>query len=349
MLWRKNNRPLSVASVSVRKIASKLCLFCLVVLALPAGAQETRFFRLGTGPVDGAYFPIGGLIANAISKPPGARECEKGGSCGVPGLVAVAQSTSGSVANVEAIFKKRLDAAIVQADIAYWAYNGSGAFAGKGAYTNLRGVAVLYPDTVHVAIRKGAKIKAIADLKGKRVALGEQGSGTLVTARTILRAHNLKDGDLKAHYLKPGASADKLAAGELDALFVVDGAPSAIVDDLAGRGLIELLGFPATEAEKLRKASPFFIKGELAPKTYAGLDTALPVVQVGVVLLVGSEVPEALVYGITKALWHESTLKLLAGGHPNGRLIKPEKAIEGLAIQLHAGAASYYFDAGLIK
>lgn len=349
MLWKQNNRPPPVVSEPLRKAVPKLFLFCLLVLAIPAWAQDTRFFRLGTGPVDGAYFPIGGLIANAISKPPGSRDCEKGGSCGVPGLVAVAQSTSGSVANVEALYKKRLDAAIVQADIAYWAYNGTGAFAGKGAYTNLRGIAVLYPDTVHVAVRKGVKVRNVADLKGKRVALGEPGSGTLVTARTILRAHNLKDSDLKAHYLKPGASADQMAAGELDAMFVVDGAPSAIIADLATRTAVELLAFPAAEAERLRKASPFFIKGELDARTYAGQDAALPVMQVGVVLLAGSEVPEALVYGITKALWHESTLKLLAGGHPNGKLIKPEKAIEGLAIQLHAGAASYYFDAGLIK
>ncbi|MFA6021986.1 MAG: TAXI family TRAP transporter solute-binding subunit, partial [Rhodospirillales bacterium] len=91
-----------------------------------AGAQELRFFQLGTGPTGETRFPVGGLIANAISNPPGSRECEKGGSCGVPGLVAVAKSTNGSIANVEAIGQKRLDAALVHADIAYWAYHGTG-------------------------------------------------------------------------------------------------------------------------------------------------------------------------------------------------------------------------------
>lgn len=89
-------------------------------------AQDLRFFRIGTGTTGGTYFPIGGLIANAVSNPPGARPCERGGSCGVPGLIAVAQSTSGSVENLEKLSAKAFESALSQADVAYWAYRGAG-------------------------------------------------------------------------------------------------------------------------------------------------------------------------------------------------------------------------------
>ena len=110
-----------------------------------APAQEMRFFRIGTGGVAGTYYPIGGLIADIISSPPGARPCDKGGSCGVPGLVAIAQSSNGSVANVDAIKSGELESGFVQSDIAYWAYTGTGIYEGQGKVENLRAIANLYP------------------------------------------------------------------------------------------------------------------------------------------------------------------------------------------------------------
>jgi TRAP transporter TAXI family solute receptor len=96
-----------------------------------AAAQEMRFFRIGTGGVAGTYYPIGGLIADIISHPPGARPCDKGGSCGVPGLVGIAQSSNGSVANVDAINSRTLESGFAQSDVAYWAYSGTGIYEGK--------------------------------------------------------------------------------------------------------------------------------------------------------------------------------------------------------------------------
>ena len=144
----------------------------------PGFAQEMTFFRIGTGSTGGTYFPIGGLIANAISNPPGARPCDRGGSCGPMGLIAVAQSTDGSIANVEAIRAGRLESGLAQADIAYWAYKGLRVFKGKGKQVEkLRAIANLYPEAVHVVVRRDAKIAKIADLRGKRVSLGPRDSG----------------------------------------------------------------------------------------------------------------------------------------------------------------------------
>ena len=97
-------------------------------------AQDMRFFRIGTGGVTGTYYPIGGLIADIISNPPGSRPCDKGGSCGVPGLVAIAQSSNGSVANVEAIQSGVLESGFAQSDIAHWAYTGTGIYKARARW-----------------------------------------------------------------------------------------------------------------------------------------------------------------------------------------------------------------------
>ncbi len=190
-----------------------IALFALTVLGAtsPVPAQEMHFFRIGTGGVAGTYYPIGGLIADIISSPPGARPCDKGGSCGVPGLVAIAQSSNGSVANVDAIRSGELESGFVQSDIAYWAYTGTGIFEGQGNVKNLRAITSLYSESVHIVARKGAGIRTVRDLKGKRVSLDEPGSGTLVDARIILEAFGLSEADLQAEYIKssPGAEHDR--------------------------------------------------------------------------------------------------------------------------------------------
>ncbi|MEM7045469.1 MAG: TAXI family TRAP transporter solute-binding subunit, partial [Pseudomonadota bacterium] len=159
-------------------------------------AEDLRFFRIGTGGVAGTYYPIGGLIAGIISNPPGSRPCEKGGSCGVPGLIATAQSSGGSVENVEAVAAGTLDSGFAQSDIAYWAYSGTGRFEGRAKVENLRAITSLYPESIHLVVRRGAGIESIQDLKGKRVSLDEEGSGTLVDARIILDAFGIDEDEL---------------------------------------------------------------------------------------------------------------------------------------------------------
>ena len=118
-------------------------LLVLCAVGAPLLAQDVRFFRIGTGATSGTYFSIGGLIANVISNPPGSRACDRGGSCGVPGLIAVAQSTQGSVENVKAIIDGQLESALAQADVAYWAYHGTGMFREQGPSRGLRAIAHL--------------------------------------------------------------------------------------------------------------------------------------------------------------------------------------------------------------
>lgn len=312
-----------------------------------AQAEDLRFFQLGTGPTGEIRFPIGGLIANALSNPPGSRECDRGGSCGVPGLVAVAKSTGGSVANVEAIRNRRLDAALVHADIAYWAQHGIGPYKTKPV-PNLRGIAMLYPESLHLVARKDAGIRSVKDLKGKRVSLGEVDSATATHGQIILAAYGLNDRQLKLVPLKPAAAAEALAANKLDAFLVVDGQPLPAVAELARTLPITLVPMDGGEAERIRAQYPFFTAGTIAAGTYEGIPDPVTTLDVGVALMAPAEVDEDLIYGVTRALWHPSTQTLLLRGNPRGKLIRLDAAaLSRMGIPLHGGASRFYADAGM--
>jgi TRAP transporter TAXI family solute receptor len=316
--------------------------------ASSALAQDITFFRIVTGGTAGTYFPIGGLIANAISNPPGSRTCADGGSCGVPGLVATAVASNGSVANVSAIAAGSAQSGFTQSDVAYWAFNGSGIYEGRPKVDVLRAIANLYPETFHLVARKGAGIKTIKDLAGKRVSLDEPGSGTLVDARLILAAYGLTERDLKAEYLKSQQAADKLKDNALDAFFSVSGWPLAAIAELAATTGIDLVPIDGPEAESLVKAYGFFAMDEIPEGAYKGVN-GVRTVSVNAIWATSSKQPDPLIYGITAALWNPSTRKLLDSGHAKGRTIKLETATQGLGIPLHAGAEKFYKEKGLIK
>ena len=318
-----------------------------VLIAASALAQGSQFFRIGTGSTGGTYFPIGAILASAISNPPGSRECERGGSCGVPGLIAVAQSTTGSVENVRAIGDGSLESALSQADVAFWAYHGRHTFAQSGPIKNLRAIANLYPEVIHIVVRRDAGILTVRDLKGKRVSLDREGSGTLVDAMLILEAYGLKSEDLTIEHLEPGPAADRLREGTLDAFFFVAGVPAAAITDLAATVPIGLVPINGPESERLRQTYPFFSANYSPAGSYPGVYST-PTVSVGAQWLVSASVPEETVYGVTRALWHSSTEKLLDAGHAQGKHIRKETALDGIGIPLHPGAIRYYREAGLL-
>jgi TRAP transporter TAXI family solute receptor len=315
---------------------------------LPAGAQDITFFRIGTGGTAGTYFPIGGLIANAISNPPGSRACADGGSCGVQGLVASAVASNGSVANVNAIATGSMQSAFIQSDVAYWGFTGTGIYEGRPKVDSLRAIANLYPESFQLVARKGAGIKTIMDLKGKRVSLDEPGSGTLVDARLIFAAYGLTEKDVKAEYLKPQQAADKLKEGALDAFFNVSGWPQGAISELAATTGIDLVPIDGPEAEKLVKQYGFFGTDEIPDSAYKNV-AGVKTVSVNAIWVTSSKLPDALIYAITAALWNPSTRKLLDSGHAKGKAIRLDTALDGLGIPLHPGAEKFYKEKGLIK
>lgn len=312
-----------------------------------AQGDDIRFFQIGTATTGGTYFLIGGLLANAVSNPPGARPCDRGGSCGVPGLIVVAQSTSGAVENVNLLRQRRLESALIQADIAHAAVSGTGPF-DKTPYPGLRAIANLYTETIHLVVRADSGLKSPADLKGKRVALGEQGSGTLVTAKAILATYGLSEKRISPFYLSPAAAGDRLAAGELDAFIIVGGFPLPAVAELARRVPIALLPFDDKQASALKKRLPFFTDSLIDVGTYDDVPATMSL-GVGAQWLVRADMKPKLIHDITAALWNDQTRLLLDAGHPRGKSIRRETALDGLAVPLHPGAEDYYRSAGMLK
>lgn len=315
-----------------------------------AAAQEMKFFRIGTGGTAGTYFPIGGLLANAISNPPGSRACEDGGSCGAPGLVATALASNGSVANVNGIAGGSLESGFSQSDVAYWAYTGTGVFADKGKVEKLRAIANLYPESIHLVASAKSGIDSVDDLKGKRVSLDEPGSGTLVDARIILEAYGLTEKDVEAEFLKPNQAADLMRDGNMDAFFFVGGFPAGAIAELASTGGgVTLVPIDGDTAKAVTEKYKFFAADTIPAGTYKGIDKDVATLSVGAQWVTGADQPEELIYEITKALWNDNTRKLLDSGHAKGKAIKKETALDGVGIPLHPGAERFYREAGLLK
>lgn len=320
-----------------------------VMAATTASAQDLRFFRIGTGGTAGTYYPIGGLLANAISNPPGSRPCDQGGSCGVPGLVASAVSSNGSVANVNAIAGGTLESGFAQSDVANWAHSGTGIWEGKPAVDSLRAIANLYPESIHLVARADAGIASVADLKGKKVSLDEPGSGTLVDARIILEGYGLTEADVQAEFLKPNQAADRMRDGQMDAFFFVGGFPAGAIAELASGVKITLVPIEGDAAAAIRTKYPFFAQDLIPAGTYDGVAADTTTLAVGAQWITSAAQPDDLIYEITKALWNENTRKLLDSGHSKGKSIRPETALAGVGIPLHPGAEKFYREAGLLK
>jgi hypothetical protein len=303
--------------------------------AIAAPVQAQQFFRIGTGGTAGTYYPVGGMIANAVSQP--------------GKIVATAQATNGSVANVNGVAGGALESGFSQSDVATWAYTGTGVYEGKPKVTDLRMIANLYPESIHLVVKKGSGIKSVSDLKGKRVALDEPGSGTLVNARIVLAAYSVKESDIKPEYIKPNQAGDKLKDGALDAFFFVGGAPAGAIAELASSGTgIELVPLSGPQADALRRTNPYLAVDTIAAGTYKDVP-AVQTMAMGAQWVTSAKADTETVYQITKALFGKAAQDTLAAGHAKGKFITKENAVKGVGIPFHPGAEKFYKEAGLLK
>lgn len=316
-----------------------------IALGSAAEAQEMKFFRIGTGGAGGTYYPIGGLIANAVSNPPGSRPCDKGGSCGVPGLVAIAVSTNASVANVNAIDAGQLDAGLAGAQSVTQGYNGEGKFEGSPK-KNIRMIANLYPEDMHLVTPKGMTLSGLNDLNGKSVGVAAAGSGTQVSVRMILKKWGISADE---HELGLGQSTQRLADGQLDAFFYAGGTPFAALIQLGSTKGFELYKFSEQDQKTINEIIPYYIPSLIPAGTYESITYDVPTVAVSGQLITGKDQPDDLIYDITKALWNNNTRKLLDKGHAKGKQIVLETALKGVLIPIHPGAEKFYKEVGLIK
>jgi len=329
--------------------ASLLLAAALLVTAVAAAATapEARFFRIGTAATGGSFFEIGGIVAGAISGPTGGPPCGHGGNCGVPGLVAVAQATPGSIENLRMINSGQIESGFAQADLAGWAYHGSKIFAEAGPQRRLRTIASLFPEAAHLVVRADSPIHKIADLKGKRISLGESGSGTAADAAVFLATAGFKEKDVTRKFLRPGPAAEELKSGEIDAFFLVGGYPIPAIRDVAATTPVRLVSFDEHLLDRVKKDFPFYHRAVIPAGTYPSIDTETVTLGFFALWLVNADTDSDLVYAITQSLWNQGTRRLLDGLDPLGKKITLDQALNGVSVPLHDGAARFYQERGL--
>ncbi|MDR6224562.1 TAXI family TRAP transporter solute-binding subunit [Desmospora profundinema] len=299
------------------------------------GAGEVRI-TIGTGGNSGTYYPLGTALAQKIfSKVDGVSQAR-----GV--------TTGASVANIQEMAQGKYQMAFVQNDIAYFAVEGEtlGDFEGKPV-ENIAGMATLYPEDIQVVTRKDSKLESLEDLKGKKVAVGDQGSGAEVNAKQVLEAAGITYDDIEVNYLGFGDAAQGLQNGTLDAAFITAGAPTSAIQELGATQEVRILSIPDEVIQALTSEYSYFTEQTISADTYAdqGQEEDIKTVSVMAMLIVDQELSEDLVYNLTKAMFEEK--EALDAAHARGADITLESALEGMSIELHPGAKKYYDEQGI--
>lgn len=314
----------------------------------PAADTNTppiQLMRLGSGAVGGNYFVLGELVGGIISHPSGSLACGEGGTCGVPNLQSLNITTSGSLANLSQLEKGSIQSGFIQSDIAYWAYTGTGLFANKDKQAGLRAIASLYPEAMHIVVRKAANIQSISDLADKRVSVGARKSGTLNGARLVLEAYKLSEDDMQTEYLNNQQSIEKLTAGELDAMFFLVGVPAPGLDVLFDNSEdFALLSIGQTEQQSIFKKGHYYSPYTIADTAYANT-AATRTISVYALWLTNEAMDSEQVYQMTKALWGDIAKQLLHSSEV-GKQISVDNSLNGIGIPLHDGAKKYYNEIG---
>ncbi len=294
-------------------------------------AEMPKQLIIATGGTSGTYYPLGGGIAQIITD--------------ATGVSASAQSTGASVENMRLLSDSQVDLAFTQTDIADYAKNGTEMFGGKKV-ENLQGLATLYYETIQIVLPANSTINSVAELKGKAVSVGAPGSGTELNAKQILEAYGLTFADLKAEHLSFGDSTQKIQDGSLDAAFVTAGAPTSAVTELSATKGVKLLSLDSDKIAELTKKYKFYAEQTIPANTYTNVGET-KTVAVKAMLTVRKDLPEDLVYNITKALF-ANTEKLVTI-NAKAKQISIDTALEGMSLDIHPGAVKFYKEKGIIK
>lgn len=326
----------------------KLAVCASMVLGLcasiaPVWAGELLAFRIGTGGPGGTYYPVGQALARAITTDP---DCHDDG-CGIGGMHAVAQFSTGSVANIRDLADGHLEAGLAQADVVHMAFHGEGPFLDDGPFRELRLIGGLFRESIHLVARADAGVHSVIDLPGRRVSLDHPGSGSLHSARRVLGAFDLDEGTIRIHHLPAVEAARQLSRNELDAFFATAGYPMPVISSLAAATAVVLVPLDGPAARGLVEREPFFSIAAIPDGAYPGT-AATPTLAVSAQLVVSSTLDEAQAYALTRSLWSESARDLLMAAHPRGAEIVLEHALTGASIPLHPGAERYYREVGLV-
>lgn len=305
----------------------------LALVSHPAYAEQKTRLSIVTGGTGGVYYPLGGALANVLSKH-------------LPNTVATAEVTSASIDNLKLIGAGKADIAFTLADSAWEGYNGTGKFQGK---MPVRAIAVIYGNKTQVVTVDGRKIAKMRDLKGKRISTGAPGSGTELIALRLLEAYGIDpEKDVKREKLSVAESVGALKDNKIDAFIWSGGLPTAAVTDLAATPghKIVLLDHADAIPSLVGKYGPLYVKDTIPAKTYPGQDKDVSIAGVWNILAVNAKMDDKLAYDITRTIF-EKKAELVAVHKEAQNIVLETQLRGGSPIPFHPGALRYFSEKGV--
>ncbi len=309
-------------------IALVLALALAFTLVACGGAGGSTTMTMGTGGTAGTYYGYGGVLGNQIKT--------------ATGITVNVVSTDGSKANILGIDSGNYQLGTVQSDVMDYGWNGLRTFEKEGKIESFRVIGGLYAEAVQL-VTMNPNIKTVADLKGKKVSIGAAGSGVYFNAIDVLTAAGLKETDIVPQYQSFADSADALKDGKIDAAFIVAGAPTPAIQELAATSSIYLIPIDGAVADKVMEASPFYATYKIPAGTYEGQTQDVTTVTIKATLIVSANASEDDVYNITKAIFDNKE----SISHAKAAELSIENATDGMTVPFHKGAAKYFAEKGI--
>lgn len=323
----------------MKKMFMYLLALAVAVSFVPVTQAEAQnqFVTIGTGGVTGVYYPTGGAICRLVNK----TRKQHGIRCSV-------ESTGGSVYNLNTIKAGELDMGVAQSDWQYHAYNGTSKFKEQGPNKELRAVFSVHPEPFTMVARADSGIKNFMDIKGKRVNIGNPGSGQRGTMEVMMEAAGIKKSDLKlVSELKAAEQSKALCDNKIDAMVYVVGHPNGSIKEATTSCDSVIVNVNGPAVDKLIADTPYYRTAMIPGGMYRGTDSDTNTFGVGATFVSSTAVPEDVIYNVVKAVFEnfDSFKKL----HPAFGVLKKEEMVkDGLSAPLHDGAAKYYKEAGLL-
>ncbi len=313
----------------MKKLGVILLTLAIAAVLISCGAPKQTFVSIASGGTGGTYYPLAGAMAAIWND-------------GIKGMNASVQATGASVANVNLLKEGKADVIFCQNDITFYAVNGLELFK-DNKYPDLKGVAVLYPETCQLIVLASSGITKVSDLKGKRVAVGAAGSGTEANARQIMDAAGVTYADIQVQYLSFNEAASNLKDGNVDAAFVVAGHPTAAVQDVAASKTISVVNIDDAVVSKLQANYPFYTKRTVEAGSYKGVDKNVNTVAVQAMIAVSSKMDAGTVEMMLQTLYSKTGSERLTAAHAKaGAMITLQNAQVGMGIPMHPGAEKFY-------
>lgn len=308
-------------------------LFAAVLLAGCSKANANKDYILATGGTGGTYYPFGGAIANIWNTK-------------IENMNVTAQATGASAENLRLINKGDAEFGTVQNDVMDYAFNGTDMFAGE-KLSNIATIGTLYPEVIQIAVSEDSGINSIYDFKGKRISVGDAGSGVEFNAKQILEGYGLTFDDIKKSNLSFKESAEAIQNGTLDGCFITAGVPNAALQELAFSAGLKLIPVSGNEAATVMDKYGYYTATTIPGGTYKGTDEDVPALAIKATLAVNKNLDEDTVYEMTKALFEN--LQELGNAHAKGKEVSAASAVTGVSVPFHPGAVKYFKEIGLMN